>query len=183
MARSLAAKASLATRLDAFGEDSEFELGIEHKAKLETRLRLLEEGNMRRLSGTGKAKSKLEKYHVKTEVLSYPAEADSTLPTTSGQVKKRKLIEEVKEESVDVKEEPQDDSIAGEGKKKKKKKNKNADESVASESGETSQPPKKKAKQEVEEEQQMDVSADVSAEGAGEKKKKKKKKKNKDDNE
>lgn len=65
MSRSLAAKASLATRLDAFGEDVQFELGAEHKVKLEARLRLLEEGNMKRLSGTGKAKAKLEKYHVK----------------------------------------------------------------------------------------------------------------------
>ncbi|CAD7078302.1 unnamed protein product [Hermetia illucens] len=91
MSRSLAAKASLATRLDAFGEDVQFELGAEHKVKLEARLRLLEEGNMKRLSGTGKAKAKLEKYHVKSEVLTYNAEADSTLSTEK--VKKRKVSE------------------------------------------------------------------------------------------
>lgn len=63
MSRMLAAKASLATRVDAFGEDGSFDLGAEHKVKLEARLRLLEEGNMRAISGTGKAKAKFDKYH------------------------------------------------------------------------------------------------------------------------
>lgn len=63
MSRMLAAKASLATRVDALGEDGSFELGAEHKAKVEARLRLLEENNIRRISGTGKAKAKFEKYH------------------------------------------------------------------------------------------------------------------------
>lgn len=63
MSRMLAAKASLATRVDALGEDGSFELGAAHKAKVEARLRLLEEGNIRRISGTGKAKAKFEKYH------------------------------------------------------------------------------------------------------------------------
>lgn len=109
--------------MDAFGEDVKFELGVEHKAKLETRLRLLEEGNLRRLSGTGKAKAKLEKYHVKSEVLNYPAEADSTLPSTSKKrthsetVTPKKLIEEIKQESDEEAAEPTSE-------KKKKKKNK-----------------------------------------------------------
>lgn len=79
MSRMLAAKAALATRVDAFGEDVSFELGAEHKVKLENRLRLLEEGNLRRISGTGKAKAKFEKYHSKSEVFHYPVAGDSTL--------------------------------------------------------------------------------------------------------
>lgn len=63
ISRMLAAKASLATRVDALGEDGSFELGAEHKAKVEARLRLLEENSLRRISGTGKAKAKFEKYH------------------------------------------------------------------------------------------------------------------------
>lgn len=63
MSRMLAAKVSLATRVDALGEDVNFDMGAEHKAKLEARLRILEEGNLRRISGTGKAKAKFEKYH------------------------------------------------------------------------------------------------------------------------
>lgn len=132
MSRSLAAKAALATRVDAFGEDTtDFTLGAEHKAKLEARLQLLEEGNLRKLSGTGRVKSQFEKYHVKQEVAQYPAEADSTLPSTSAAAsgKKRKhadaetpvkkvLIEEIKSEA--AAEEPE--TPTGEKKKKKKKK-------------------------------------------------------------
>ncbi|XP_043673352.1 nucleolar protein 58 isoform X1 [Vespula pensylvanica] len=79
MSRMLAAKASLATRVDALGEDVNFDLGTEHKAKLESRLRVLEEGNLHKISGTSKAKSKFEKYHFKSEVVQYPIAADTTL--------------------------------------------------------------------------------------------------------
>lgn len=81
MSRMLAAKASLATRVDALGEDGNFDLGAEHKTKLEARLRILEEGNLRRISGTGKAKAKFEKYHTKSEYMQYPIAADTTLPS------------------------------------------------------------------------------------------------------
>lgn len=111
ISRSLAAKVALATRVDALGEDGTFDLGAEHKAKLESRLRILEEGNLRRISGTGKAKAKFEKYHGVSEVVSYPDAADSTIPS-----KKRKR-EEIKEE---VKQEPEE--VAEEESKPKKKK-------------------------------------------------------------
>lgn len=65
MARMLAAKVSLATRVDALGDDPSLSLGVEHKAYLERRLRTLEEEASRRISGTAKAKAKFEKYHVK----------------------------------------------------------------------------------------------------------------------
>ena len=42
----LAAKASLAARVDALGEDSNADLGLETRAKLESRLRNLEEGQV-----------------------------------------------------------------------------------------------------------------------------------------
>lgn len=117
ISRSLAAKASLATRVDAFGEDVTMELGTEHRAKLEMRLRMLEEGNLSRLSGTGKAKSKLEKYHSKSEVKVFKIGEDSTLPIG----KKRKLSEGI-EIGDEVEDEPSDKSIAGESSKTKKKK-------------------------------------------------------------
>lgn len=124
ISRSLAAKASLATRVDAFGEDVTMELGTEHRAKLEMRLRMLEEGNLSRLSGTGKAKAKLEKYHSKSEVKVFKAGEDSTLPIG----KKRKLTEadedEEKVEIPKIKEEPSDESAGQEGSSKKKKKKK-----------------------------------------------------------
>jgi len=157
MSRSLAAKASLAIRVDAFGDDGSFDLGTEHKVKLEARLRLLEEGNLRRISGTAKAKSKFEKYHVKTEIKPYPTEADSTLPSTSKKRKHsetetpKKLIEEIPDEDTEPKSE----------KKKKKKKDKDA----VKEEDDDVQTPLKKLK--IEEDDDM----------SSEKKKKKKKQK------
>ncbi|KAG5347206.1 NOP58 protein, partial [Acromyrmex charruanus] len=86
ISRILAAKASLATRVDALRDTASFELGAEHKVKLEARLRVLEEGNIRRISGT----AKFEKYQVKNEYMQYLTSIDSTLMT-----KKRPLIEEI----------------------------------------------------------------------------------------
>lgn len=101
-------------------------MGTEHKVKLEERLRLLEEGNLRRISGTAKAKSKFEKYHVKTEVKPYPTEADSTLPSTS---KKRKHSETESPKKL-IEEMPDEDTEPKSEKKKKKKKEKDTDAAV-----------------------------------------------------
>ena len=46
ISRMLAAKASLAIRVDALGEDTGSEMGIEHRAKLEARLRQMEDGQV-----------------------------------------------------------------------------------------------------------------------------------------
>ena len=46
MSRGLACKTSLAVRVDALGEDENTEMGLEHRAKLEMRLRHLEEGGV-----------------------------------------------------------------------------------------------------------------------------------------
>ncbi|KAG1676902.1 Nucleolar protein 58 [Nymphon striatum] len=70
IARMLAAKSALACRVDALGDDQDgkanAELGIEHRAKLESRLKFLQEGGMRRISGTGKQKAKFDKYENKS---------------------------------------------------------------------------------------------------------------------
>nr|CAD7572955.1 unnamed protein product [Timema californicum] len=121
ISRMLAAKASLATRVDALGEDStSIELGAEHKVKVENRLRLLEEGNLRSISGTGKAKARFEKYHSTSEVRQYSAADDSTLPSSKRKFSdsfpdtpSKVLIEEIGST------ETQDNA---ESKKKKKKK-------------------------------------------------------------
>ena len=163
ISRSLAAKASLATRLDAFGDESTFELGTEHRAKLETRLRILEEGNLKRLSGTGKVKAKFEKYHAKSEIKLFPTEDDNTIPIvmskkrkiSEGEKQGKKLIEEIKSED-----EAGTSSAPSSEKKKKKKKQVEAEEEEVVES-----PKKKKVK--VEEEVE---------EPKSDKKKKKKKK-------
>merc|ERR1712071_203340 len=46
----------------------------------EARLRVLEQGGLTRLSGTGKQKAKFDVYQNKSEVRQYPTAADSTFP-------------------------------------------------------------------------------------------------------
>lgn len=195
MSRMLAAKASLATRVDALGEDGSFDLGAEHKVKLEARLRILEEGNLRRISGTGKVKAKFEKYHTKSEYLQYPTAVDTTL--TSGK-RRHSEIEEKKPliEEISVKQEEEE----GERVPKKKKKRQNIEDTEESnetdtvkvkEENEDTQVVKKKKKKEKSEvvqesdsksvvkEEKIEV-PEISEEGseaAEEQRKKKKKKK------
>ncbi|XP_071822333.1 nucleolar protein 58-like [Apostichopus japonicus] len=88
IARMLAAKCSLAVRYDALGEDGSAEVGLEARAKLEARLRQLEESGSRAISGTGKGRAKFDKYRNKSEVIQYDASMDSTLPSGG---KKRKF--------------------------------------------------------------------------------------------
>merc|ERR1712025_645380 len=113
--RMLAAKAALACRADALFEsleannkekdvkfDPEFlekrdrinkgELGLEGRTKVETRIRMLEGGTSYQVSGTAKAKTKFEKYEMKSEVQEYKTAADNTLP------KKRKVSDDEEEE-------------------------------------------------------------------------------------
>ncbi|KAL1517415.1 hypothetical protein ABEB36_001182 [Hypothenemus hampei] len=171
MSRMLAAKASLATRVDALGEDVTVNLGVEHKAKLEARLKMLEEGNIRRISGTGKAKAKFEKYHGVSEIKQYPDAADSTLPSTS---KRKRNEDDVKEE---VKEEAKEEVAEVKKKKKKKKIDKEEEEIKAEEPEEEDKPSiKKKIKEDPD---VTDLSVDSSNTTATEESIKKKKKKRK----
>lgn len=80
MSRMLAAKSALACRVDAMGENPGNALGLEHKAKLEARLKVLEESKVRAISGTGKAQAKWDKYENKSQMLSYKSGGDSTMP-------------------------------------------------------------------------------------------------------
>jgi nucleolar protein 58 len=145
MSRMLAAKASLATRVDALGDDPGNELGIEHRARLETRLRFLEEGGIRRISGTGKGKATQDKYQHKSNVLPYKPASDSTIPVTStsepetpsskkDKKKKKRQSSEAMEETPEVTaaEEPTEvEQEVSESKKKKKGKKRKAEEEEA----------------------------------------------------
>jgi len=204
MSRMLAAKAALATRVDALGEETNTTLGIEHKARLEKTLRFLEEGGLKKISGTGKAQAKFEKYEHKSDVKTYEAASDSTIPKVEvkseeekeKKKKKRKISEAPGEEEgtkrakTEESGQAEDGGQAGEKKKKKKKKVKeeDAEESIAKTDDEA--PPasekKKKKKKKAEEDSPADESfaADVSSAADAsmtdpdtEKKKKKKKKK------
>ena len=120
--RMLAAKAALGCRVDALGEDVSPELGMEHRAKLESRLRQLEGGNSYKISGTGKQAAKFDKYENKSEVLQYKAAADSSL--------KRKLEDSDVQtpKKVKVEEDTEEAETKSEKKKKKKKKAKEEDQ-------------------------------------------------------
>merc|ERR1712003_212739 len=84
VSRMLAAKAALATRVDALGEETNTDLGIEHRAKVEGRIRMLETGQVTKISSTAKQSAKFEKFQAKSEVIEYKPAADVTI--------KRKLM-------------------------------------------------------------------------------------------
>ncbi|XP_029462145.1 nucleolar protein 58 [Rhinatrema bivittatum] len=135
VSRTLAAKTALAIRYDALGEDSNAEMGVENKAKVEARLRHLEEKGLKRISGTGKALARADKYQHKSEVRTYDPSGDSTLPFLS---KKCKIEAEMETQETEVKrkkrkraqitelpaEEPPEEAEEEPVKKKKKKEKK-----------------------------------------------------------
>merc|ERR1712241_645957 len=111
--RMLVAKAALACRADALAESIESAvkdkkldksmktklealnngmLGVEGRAKVEARLRMLEGGHSYQISGTGKAQAKHEKYEGKSEIEEYKTAADNTMG------KKRKFDEDVNDD-------------------------------------------------------------------------------------
>uniref|UniRef100_A0A8C6U3X2 Nucleolar protein 58 n=1 Tax=Neogobius melanostomus TaxID=47308 RepID=A0A8C6U3X2_9GOBI len=181
VARMLAAKTALAIRYDALGEDTNAEMGVENRAKLEGRLRQLEEKGIRRISGTGKAMAKADKYTHKSEVKIYDPSGDSTIPSTS---KKRKF-EEVEE--AEAAEEPTTPAF----KPKKPKKEPVAEEEAEETPGTSEEPPKKKKKKKKDKKAEEEVVAEVEeakeeemempVTESTEKKKKKKKKKVKEE--
>lgn len=163
MSRMLAAKSALAIRVDALGDETNAELGLEHRAKLEKRLRHLEEGGARRISGSGKFKAKWDKFENKSEVKRYNVAADSTLPKVGI---KRKFDDENGNtpgttQAKIPKIEPEE--VVSEKKKKKKNKYKDMDKSGAADttqesigSPEGSEKKKKKKKKKVKEESESD---------------------------
>merc|ERR1712025_940179 len=78
VSRMLAAKAAIATRVDALGEETNTDLGIEHRAKVESRIRQLEGGAITKISGSAKKSAQFDKYENKAEVVEYKAAADVT---------------------------------------------------------------------------------------------------------
>ncbi|CAN9498335.1 unnamed protein product [Ophioblennius macclurei] len=179
ISRMLAAKTALAIRYDALGEDTNAEMGAENRAKLEARLRMLEEKGIRRISGSGKAQARADKYQHKSEVKMYDPSADSTIPSTS---KKRKF------EEVDDEEEAEEAPVTPAVKAKKPKKEPEVPEE-AEPTEETPKKKKKKKKEKAAEAEQEEVKEEEEEEAAqptaesSEKKKKKKKKKVKEEEE
>jgi len=136
--RMLAAKAALAARVDALGEETSLALGTEHRAYLEARMRQLETGDKRAVSAM-KKKFTPQKYDNKSEVRQYLPAQDSSID------RKRKLGEEDAEGNgeTEIKEEVEEDQVP----KKKKKKDKKVKEEEPEEPIEVEEePPKKKKK-------------------------------------
>jgi len=174
VSRMLAAKAALACRVDALGEETSTDLGMEHRAKVESRIKQLESGNITRISGTARQSAKFDKYENKSEVLEYKNAADVTMP------RKREHDSDAEDEKPKLKKIKVEDEVVEPEKKKKKKKDKEkeAEPEVKVEVKEESVEKKKKKKKDKE-------SADVTAEmdtsaAAPESEKKKKKKKDKE---
>ena len=152
MSRMLAAKASLATRVDALGEETTTELGTEHRAKLEARLKYLEDAGVRAISGSGKKRAKIEKWENKSQIHTYKAAADSTLIQST----KRKFDEEEDEVKAEDTEE-----VEQESKKKKKKKVK---EEQPEEVEDTIETPTKKSKKDKKSKRKSESAEDIQIE-------------------
>jgi len=179
VSRMLAAKAAIATRVDALGEETNTDLGIEHRAKVESRIRQLEGGAVAKISGSAKKSAKFDKYENKSEVVEYKDAADVTMKRKStvdsdDEEEDTPKTKKIKVEEVEVKSE-----------KKKKKKDKEKADVTAEEVMDTSEikteeKKKKKKKDKGDAEaanETLETTADASMAEEGEKKKKKKKKK------
>ena len=62
----LATKTALASRVDALGEENSCDMGIEHREKLEARIRMLETGQVYKISGIGKHAGKFQKHQIES---------------------------------------------------------------------------------------------------------------------
>merc|ERR1711909_77782 len=122
VSRMLAAKAALACRVDALSEETSTDLGIEHRAKVESRIRQLEGGVATKISGTAKQGAKFDKYEARSEVVEYKAAADVTIKRKTGNDENDE--EQPKAKKIKVEE------VVGKSEKKKKKKDKSLDETV-----------------------------------------------------
>jgi len=113
ISRVLAAKAALAIRYDALGEEAMAEpsVGIEGRDKVERRIRQLDAGVTNKISGTGKGKPQMEKYK-KDATTTYKTKNDSTIGMEA----------ETPETKEEVEEEPHKDKKQKKDKKDKKNK-------------------------------------------------------------
>merc|ERR1719402_921818 len=124
VSRMLAAKAALACRVDALAEETTTDLGVEHRLKVEERIRQLEGGAATKISGTAKQSAKFDKYESKSEIVEYKAAQDVTLGKRAAEddAEEKPEVKKIKVEEVE--------EAATSEKKKKKKKDKSKDAEV-----------------------------------------------------
>jgi len=89
VSRVLAAKAALATRMDALGDTEGVTVGVQYREKVEKRLQTMEGGQIHQLSGTAKGKAAQEKYSKPASSASYNSSADVALETKEPKKKKK----------------------------------------------------------------------------------------------
>ncbi|CAL9781141.1 unnamed protein product [Musa acuminata subsp. burmannicoides] len=204
ISRSLAAKTALAIRYDALGDGQDNTMGLENRAKLEARLRVLEGRELGRSAGSTKGKPKIEFYDkdrkkgagaLITPAKTYNPSADLVFGQTTDLApnkqateqeatlrKKRKHEEAELEPTGEASEDPPKEEGEGEGEKRKKKKKKvelgSADDQISiSEAEEQTKKKKKKKKDKApgtELVNQDNIAAPESEEELSKKKKKKK---------
>ncbi|GMI65269.1 hypothetical protein HRI_000196200 [Hibiscus trionum] len=187
ISRSLAAKAALAIRCDALGDDQDNSMGLENRAKLEARLRALEGKELGRSAGSAKGKPKIEVYDkdrkkgagLITPAKTYNPAADSLI----GQLTNSTALDEQdtvpkKKKKVEAEPSPAEEAVevpASEEKKEKKKKKADKESSLPTNGNEpeSEQPaaPKEKEKKKKKKRQAEDDDENVEV---GEKKKKRK---------
>ncbi|XP_021283545.1 probable nucleolar protein 5-1 [Herrania umbratica] len=185
ISRSLAAKAALAIRCDALGDDQDNSMGLENRAKLEARLRTLEGKELARSAGSAKGKPKIEVYDkdrrkgagLITPVKTYNPAADSLLGQTTPDEqdtvpKMKKKVEAEPPQAEEAEEAP-----ATEEKKEKKKKKKKANQEASLPANGNQPEGEEPAPKEKEKKKKKKHQAEVDGENVevGEKKKKKRK--------
>jgi len=152
ISRVLAAKTSLSVRQDALGDGDGVTIALEHRQKVENRLRVLEGGSAKAISGTAKTQQQQVAHVPAAAAPTYNDAADVTIKS-----EKKKKKKEKKEEA----------APAAEPDKKKKKKDKKA-----AEEPEAEKPKKEKKKRKREEEAAPAPVTEVKAEKKSKKKKK-----------
>ncbi|KAK6780955.1 hypothetical protein RDI58_023139 [Solanum bulbocastanum] len=191
ISRSLAAKTALAIRYDALADSQDNTMGLENRAKLEARLRVLEGKELSKSAGSAKGKPKIEVYDkdrkkggLITPAKVYNPSADSVMGHTENEEKKMSIDDQTEEAAGE-------ESPVTEGEKKKKKKKKSAETEDGAEPEDTGKKEKKKKKKQADNEvedveleqskkkkrKHADVDEDESETTEKKKEKKKKKKK------
>mmetsp|Transcript_10474 Transcript_10474/g.31543 ORF Transcript_10474/g.31543 Transcript_10474/m.31543 type:complete len:552 (-) Transcript_10474:219-1874(-) len=189
MSRILAAKASLATRVDAMGTSDDATIGIDSRTKIEARLRQMEGRDLGQASATtGGANGAIPKYDrskqgaapgLASTAAAYNPDADVSATAAGSEKKKKKRKAELTEvEDAVVHGVPEAAAEAGEQPKKKKKKAKAADdEAPALENGQPEAASEKKKKKKADRYFDGAEAAEPTAAPATEETPKKKKKK------
>merc|ERR1719311_326844 len=136
IARVLAAKCSLAVRVDALGEGDDASLGIDARSKVEARLRQLEGGSVRASAPNGAPKKLIEVVQSGNGAAGYSAASDMVLSDKKEKKKKKRDREELSP----------DEAAAKKARKAEKKARKLAEAAAAGGDGEKPKKKKKKSK-------------------------------------